>query len=59
MKKQRLVQQIDELLDIHPAFRAQGDPLALFPFRRLRHYNQEGHRIVAQEVLRSISLIEI
>jgi len=30
--------------------------LALFPFRRGVHYTEEGHRLVAEEVLRSISL---
>jgi hypothetical protein len=44
------------LLDLHYAFRAQSDPLALFPFRRLGHYNQKGHRLVGDEVIKSISL---
>jgi hypothetical protein len=43
------------LIDIHEAFQAQKDPLALFPFRRSGHYNEDGHRLVAQEVLRAIS----
>ena len=43
------------LIDIHSVFRSQGDPLALFPFRRLGHYNERGHRIVAEEVLRQLS----
>ena len=45
------------LIDLHHAFRSQSDPLALFPFRRLGHYNQKGHRLVGDEVLKSISLI--
>jgi PAS domain S-box-containing protein len=44
------------IIDIHRAFEAQRDPLALFPFRIDGHYNEEGHRVVAQEVLRSISV---
>jgi hypothetical protein len=30
------------LIDVDPAFRAQGDPLALFPFRGVGHYNEAG-----------------
>ena len=43
------------VIDIHPAFEARGDPLSFFPFRESAHYNEEGHRVVAQEVLKSIS----
>ena len=43
------------IVDIDPAFRATGDPLSLFPFRGLGHYNETGHRLVAEEVLRSLS----
>jgi hypothetical protein len=42
------------LIDIDPVFHAHGDPLALFPFRGVGHYNETGHRLVAQEVLRHI-----
>jgi hypothetical protein len=44
------------LIDVHHAFRSQSDPLALFPFRRLGHYNEKGHHVVGDEVLKSISL---
>jgi hypothetical protein len=44
------------LIDIDNAFRPQPDPLALFPFRRLGHYNEAGHRLVAEEVLRTMTL---
>ena len=44
------------VIDIHKAFLARGDPLALFPFRQGVHYTEEGNRLVAEEVLRSISL---
>jgi hypothetical protein len=40
------------MVDIHDAFQAQRDPLALFPFRREGHYNEAGHRVVAEEILR-------
>lgn len=39
------------LIDLHPAFVAQSDPLELFPFRQDGHYNPAGHRLVAREVL--------
>lgn len=39
------------LIDLHPRFQAQADPLSLFPFKRRGHYNEEGHRVVAEEVL--------
>jgi hypothetical protein len=40
------------LVDLYPAFRAERDPLAFFPFRRWGHYNEEGHRFVGN-VLRN------
>ena len=43
------------IIDIHKTFTARKDPLALFPFRWTDHYNEEGHRLVADEVLRAIS----
>jgi hypothetical protein len=42
------------IIDIDPAFKAHGDPLSLFPFRAPGHYNEAGHRLVAQEVLKAI-----
>ncbi len=35
-------------------FRASGDPLSLFPFRAVGHYNEIGHRAVAEAVLKAI-----
>lgn len=43
------------VIDIHRVFQAHGDPLSLFPFRRQGHYNEEGHRVVADAVLRRLS----
>jgi hypothetical protein len=43
------------VVDIHKKFQAENDPLSLFPFRRTFHYNEEGNRLVAEEVLRSLS----
>ena len=43
------------IIDIHQAFQAHGDPLRLFPFRQPGHYNEEGHRLVAETVLRYFS----
>jgi hypothetical protein len=44
------------IIDLLPTFQAQSDPLSLFPFRRPGHYTEEGHRLVAEEVLKAISL---
>jgi hypothetical protein len=44
------------VIDVLHAFQNEDDPLALFPFRRAGHYNERGHGLVAQEVLRSISV---
>jgi hypothetical protein len=44
------------IIDIHEVFRAQPDPLALFPFRRHSHYNEAGHRLVAEHVLQSVDV---
>jgi hypothetical protein len=46
------------VINMHPVLAAQKDPLAVFPFRGYGHYNQEGHRLVAQQVLRSISVAD-
>jgi PAS domain S-box-containing protein len=43
------------VIDMHPIFMAQKDPLDLFALRIAGHYNEEGHRLVAEEVLRAIS----
>ena len=44
------------IIDIHQVFQAQSDPLALFPLRLTGHYSVEGHQVVAEAVLQSISL---
>ncbi|MEW6298836.1 MAG: SGNH/GDSL hydrolase family protein [Thermodesulfobacteriota bacterium] len=47
-----LVDNLDiPLIDVSPAFQAHRDPLSLFPFRGPGHYNEEGHRVVAEVVL--------
>jgi hypothetical protein len=43
------------LIDIHPLFAGQKDPLSMFPFRRFGHYNEAGHRLVAEAVLKAIT----
>ena len=40
------------LIDLHHTFEAQADPLKLFPFRQEGHYNENGNRVVAEEVLK-------
>lgn len=44
-----------EFIDVHAAFQASGDPVGLFPFRRRGHYNEAGHRLVAEAVLKALS----
>lgn len=49
----RIVRELNlPLIDLHHTFEAQADPLNLFPFRRNGHYNENGHRVVAEEVLK-------
>jgi hypothetical protein len=45
------------VIDIHSAFQSDRDPLRLFPFRRRGHYNEEGHQLVADTVLRSLDAV--
>jgi hypothetical protein len=42
------------LVDMAPVLDRHPDPLSLFPFRRMGHYTEEGHRLVADALLRSI-----
>jgi hypothetical protein len=54
-----LVKSLDiPVIDVHPAFESQGDPLSLFPFRRFGHYNEQGHALVAETVLADLSVDE-
>ena len=41
------------VVDMH-TFSAHPDPLSLFPFRRYAHYNELGHKLVGDEVVRQI-----
>jgi len=43
------------IIDIYPAFQTQTDLRSLFPFGEVGHYNEKGHKIVAEEVLKVIS----
>jgi hypothetical protein len=59
-KKRRAVMDVAgslgvEFIDIPAAFQSDVDPLELFPFRRRGHYNEDGHRLVGETVLQSIS----
>ena len=50
-----IVRRLDlHVVDLHPVFAAHPDPLGLFPFRRYAHYNEAGHRLVGEEVLRHL-----
>jgi len=43
------------IIRVDSVFAAASDPLSLFPFRAVGHYNKTGHRLVAEEVLKVIS----
>jgi hypothetical protein len=53
--RQRVLSMVTELgieiIDLHPVFASQPDPLNLFPFRRRGHYDIGGHQIVADTIL--------
>jgi hypothetical protein len=53
--RQRLLSMVRELgveiIDLHPVFASQQDPISLFPFRRPGHYDIAGHQIVADTIL--------
>ncbi len=40
------------IIDMHLAFAAHPDPVSLFPLRWRGHYTEEGHRMVAEELIR-------
>jgi hypothetical protein len=42
-------------INIDDRFKTHNDPLSLFPFRLPGHYNAEGHRQVAEEVLERLT----
>lgn len=43
------------IIDMHLAFAAHPDPVSLFPLRWRGHYTEEGHRLVAEELIRFTS----
>jgi hypothetical protein len=52
-----LVKSLDlPIIDIHLVFQAHPDPVGLYPFRRWGHYNEEGHKVVGEAVLKLISV---
>jgi hypothetical protein len=60
-KKRKLVRNVSHsagaaFIDVRATFESSGDPLGLFPFRRRGHYNADGHRLVAETVLRTIAI---
>ncbi|MEO8256925.1 MAG: hypothetical protein ABI868_06220 [Acidobacteriota bacterium] len=42
------------VIDVHPSFQAERDPLSLFPFRKFGHYNERGNQVVAEAIVKSI-----
>jgi hypothetical protein len=53
--RENVLRIVDDLgiptVDIHLSFARHPDPLSLFPSRRYAHYNEVGHRLVAEEVM--------
>jgi hypothetical protein len=47
------------LVDLHPVFAAQKDPLGLFPFKLPTHYNSAGNHVVAEEILRGLHQMDL
>jgi lysophospholipase L1-like esterase len=43
------------IIDVLPAFQADPDPMGLLPFRKSGHYNEKGHSLVAEVVLKAIA----
>jgi len=42
------------VIDLHTAFQAHADPVSLFPLRLRGHYTEQGHALVAAEILKAI-----
>jgi hypothetical protein len=53
--RQRVLSMVTELgveiIDLHPVFASQPDPMNLFPFRRRGHYDIGGHQLVGDTIL--------
>jgi len=43
------------IIDVHPAFMTERDPLELFPFRVGYHYDREGHALVGRTIIRYLA----
>lgn len=43
------------LIDFHPVLNSLPDPLVMFPFRKDGHYNEEGYRLLSQEILGALN----
>lgn len=41
-------------IDLEPMFRAQSEPLALFPFKIEGHYTEQGYELVAEEIMQKM-----
>ncbi len=55
-----IVKNLDiPIIDINKElFRKHDDPLSLFPFRKLGHYNEKGYQLVAETIFRKINELE-
>ncbi len=41
-------------IDIDAVFQSAGDPLAFFPYRQMGHYNIDGHKVVADAIVKEL-----
>jgi len=48
-----------QTLDLTLAFESHGDPLSFFPFQRWGHYNEAGHRLVADTLVDALTNAEL
>ena len=46
------------VIDLEPVFSSHPDPQSLWPARATGHYNEAGHALVAETVLRELEMID-
>jgi hypothetical protein len=58
-ERSRILAMIGEMgisiIDVEPVLEAQKDPPSLLPFRRPNHFNELGHRLIAETIVKSLS----
>jgi len=43
------------IIDVEPVLEGQKDPPSLLPFRKPGHFNEEGHRLIAETIIKGLS----